>query len=362
MIFEHLENIDQYIKDNKSFAIWKEENSEIINFILQDTSKNTIFEEIDKIDNPKGFIIAPFANDKATPIILIHPDQEVKGTIKQFSSYFKDRINSAITKKACKKEGFEHYSSDFKKFMELLEKDELEKIVLSRECKVTRSEDFSPCEAFLKGIEKYPDSYVYLCHTPISGTWMGCTPEILVKGNDEKLQTVALAGTLRIDTGESLPEKWNDKNRKEQRIVANYIKNSLSKLDIDDVTEEGPYVVKAGSLAHLKSDFYFSYPNALKIGKLINELHPTPAVCGFPKRKAYKNILEKESYDRTYYSGFVGDMNFNNRINLHVNLRCMRIGLKSLHLFAGGGLLPKSILNEEWEETVSKLETIQKLI
>ena len=39
---------------------------------------------------------------------------------------------------------------------------------------------------------------------------------------------------------------------------------------------------------------------------LLESLHPTPAVCGFPKDDALNIIREYESHDRGYYAGPFG--------------------------------------------------------
>ena len=43
---------------------------------------------------------------------------------------------------------------------------------------------------------------------------------------------------------------------------------------------------------------------------------------------------------------------------LYVNLRCARIDGHVAHLYAGGGILPTSELEQEWTETEEKLKTI----
>ena len=96
--------------------------------------------------------------------------------------------------------------------------------------------------------------------------------------------------------------------------------------------------------------------------QLLKVLHPTPAVCGLPKEEAYRFILENEGYDRCYYSGFIGWLDPDGRTDLYVNLRCMHIEEEQLTLYAGGGLLASSELNDEWLETEKKLQTIKRLI
>ena len=127
-------------------------------------------------------------------------------------------------------------------------------------------------------------------------------------------------------------------------------------------TESGPYPAYAGTLSHLKTDFHFSLRDNNGLGDLLKVLHPTPAVCGLPKEEAYRFILENEGYDRRYYSGFIGWLDPNGRTDLYVNLRCMHIEDERLTLYAGGGLLASSELNDEWLETEKKLQTMKRLI
>jgi isochorismate synthase len=91
-------------------------------------------------------------------------------------------------------------------------------------------------------------------------------------------------------------------------------------------------------------------------------LHPTPAVCGLPKEKAYRFIKENEGYDRNYYSGFVGMLNPLGKTDLYVNLRCLNYKVNELSLYAGSGLLSASELEDEWQETEKKLQTMKRLL
>ena len=97
------------------------------------------------------------------------------------------------------------------------------------------------------------------------------------------------------------------------------------------------------------------------MGDLLKLLHPTPAVCGLPKEEAYRFILDNEGYDRSYYSGFIGWLRPEGRTDLYVNLRCMNVKEDSLTLYAGGGLLASSELDDEFQETEKKMQTMQNL-
>ncbi|MDO4756914.1 MAG: chorismate-binding protein [Parabacteroides sp.] len=151
------------------------------------------------------------------------------------------------------------------------------------------------------------------------------------------------------------------KNREEQEYVAYYIRKQLQALGIQP-TESAPSSVRAGELAHLRSDFSFTLPDNQKLGNLLKRLHPTPAVCGLPKDKAYDFILSNEGYNRRYYSGFIGRLEPEGKSDLYVNLRCMQILPQTLVLYAGSGILISSEAESEWSETEAKMQTMKRLL
>lgn len=160
---------------------------------------------------------------------------------------------------------------------------------------------------------------------------------------------------------EVMPTHWDRKNQEEQGYVAGYVRRIAKKFG-QKLTEKGPYTARAGQLVHLKTDFYFLLKNADNLGSLLQELHPTPAVCGLPKKEAFRFILDNEGYDRSYYSGFIGWLDPEGHTDLYVNLRCMELEANKAILYAGGGILASSEVESEWEETGEKLKTMKKIM
>ena len=171
---------------------------------------------------------------------------------------------------------------------------------------------------------------------------------------------LALAGTMAITENQESAE-WSTKNKEEQALVAEYIRKIVKKHG-RKMTENGPYTARAGQLVHLKTDFHFQLKETGFLGDLLKELHPTPAVCGLPKEEAYAFITENEGYDRSYYSGFIGWLDPEGATDIYVNLRCMEIRSHEVKLYAGGGILPSSEVQLEWEETEEKLKTMKNIL
>jgi isochorismate synthase len=78
-------------------------------------------------------------------------------------------------------------------------------------------------------------------------------------------------------------------------------------------------------------------------------------------------IINNEGYDRSFYAGFLGELNFDfetkeNTTDLYVNLRCMQVKENLAHIYVGGGITIDSNAEIEWLETVNKSQTIKKIL
>ncbi len=347
--------LDALIERDACFAIYRLPGEQAPRFVMQATGPPSLLYDIEELNGQHGFVIAPFRITAASPLIVIRPDcTDLSGADIRFGNQKQKRVGAERHKKEKKSD----YSLLFQQFHKSLLKGEVKKLVLSRSRTMERGGAFSPGQSFFRAVEKYPHSFVYLLHTPQSGTWLGSTPEILLAGSGSEWQTVALAGTRYPNTGNI---SWDDKNLREQHLVTSYILKQLTSFQIAPEIN-GPYTIKAGNLAHLRTDFSFSLPDKPKTGTLLKALHPTPAVSGLPKEKAFQFIADHEGHDRRYYTGFLGMLDPSAETNLYVNLRCMHIGESLLTLFAGSGLLASSTCRDEWEETEQKLKTMASIV
>ena len=353
-IHNNSQKLDFLIENNASFAIFRLPNATAPQFLMQSKGEPEIIQDFEQISGKNGFVIAPFRISEGTPIIMIRPDCTNLDEIKSSDLFTLDRIE----KEKIDNIDRNGYDKLFHRFFKPLSDAALKKIVLSRSKTITKSRSFSPGEAFYKAMSKYKHAYVYLINTPICGTWLGSSPEMLLSGSRNVWQTVALAGT-RYPNKDNV--SWDDKNLREQHLVTSYILNQLATFKITPQIN-GPYTTKAANLAHLRTDIVFKLTETNNLGNLIKSLHPTPAVSGLPKEEAYRYIEEHEGYNRKYYTGFLGMIDLDNETNIYVNIRCMEIGKSLLTLFSGSGLVLSSTSRDEWKETEQKLKTMASIV
>ncbi len=234
-----------------------------------------------------------------------------------------------------------------------------EKIVLSRSYfkPVDQFENFGPF--FSRLMDAYPRSFVYLLNHPDFGTWCGASPELLFSSNNGDGSTVALASTRKLEAFSDEDVVWNEKEIVEQHLVEKYIEEKLQEKNCR-YTKKGPETILTGRLAHICSWYEFPIPKKEQF-EFVKELHPTPAICGLPKKEAFRHLKKLENYDREYYSGFLGPMG-EEGTHLFVNLRCFKVFSNGLNLYAGGGITRDSVPELEWTETCNKLDSILRLL
>ncbi len=260
------------------------------------------------------------------------------------------------------------------KYMELVSKTlhqiadgQLEKLVPARNKRIALPSRFDLTEAFIQLCRSYPNAFVSLVSSPETGTWLGASPELLVNLQGDRIfKTVAVAGTQPfLHHADLKTVAWTEKEIEEQALVSRYIINCFKKIRLREFEEHGPKTWRAGDILHLKTDFEVDRiaTNFPQLGSvMLKLLHPTSAVCGMPREASIQFLQENEPFDRQFYSGYLGPVNYQNESHIYVNLRCMQWVKKEAILYAGAGVTLDSTPQKEWEETELKLNTLLKVI
>jgi isochorismate synthase len=349
-----LDKAKNHLKHNLPFVLYKKPNDIHINGLFQ---KNDVLFSVSNFSE-KGIVFASFDGSK-TFLIPENESERMKG-------YFQKKEIKISEKEFCVSDeaAQKQFENLVRKGILAIENNEFKKVVLSR--KESHSvRDFNLIDAFDRLVQLYPTTFVYCFYHPKVGTWLGATPEQLVKANQSEFKTIALAGTQK-DTG-SNEVLWPKKEQEEQQFVTDYIVEKLKNV-ASELLVSKPYSLKAGSIWHIKTDISGTLNSCSSLQILIQLLHPTPAVCGFPKDQSKAFIAQNEQYNRSFYTGFLGELNIEEKTDLFVNLRCMEIEVASklamtkAHLFMGCGITKDSIPEKEWEESINKSVTMKRIL
>ena len=233
---------------------------------------------------------------------------------------------------------------------------DFEKVVLSRKELVAWPE--VTLSAIINRLfSLYPTAFCYAWFHPETGLWLGASPEQLVKIQVQTIHTIALAGTQKFTDNPT----WGAKEKQEQQVVTDYMVAQLQPF-CERLKLTGPHTQQAGSLLHLKTEIRAQLHTGFSLQNLLQQLHPTPAVCGMPKAAALKFIGQEEGYDRQFYAGFLGEILGNNQVDLFVNLRCMNLANEQAHIYVGCGITSGSLPESEFAETVHKAQTMKQVL
>lgn len=373
---------------NHQFAIWRNPHSSILHFLI-DKEKGIRRVPLQLEELSPGFVVHPFEDQEDEKAIFLKADayfkisftepdqQELIEIANSFTSEAKlepkSRIREAIFGnfhdsekkylKPCKKGDFLQL---VEKSIDAIKSGSLHKVVPARIQKIHLNENFDLAKSLLALLNSYPNAFVNFFHIPTLGTWIGASPEVLIKTRADEFFTMSLAGTQKAKGSNPLKSAaWTQKEIEEQALVSRYIVDCFKKIRLREYDEQGPKTVLAGNLLHLRSDFRVNMKetNFPQLGSvMLRLLHPTSAVCGMPRKEAFEFIAKHEGIDRSLFAGFIGPVNLDGETAIYVNLRTARIMDGAAMLYAGAGVTEDSIPEKEWEETEMKFDIIGKYL
>ena len=190
---------------------------------------------------------------------------------------------------------------------------------------------------------------------PKTGFWLGATPELLLHHDIKKdfYLSYSLAGTQHDDDTE-----WSEKNTHEHDIVTRYICDVFDRFGIAHLTQ--PDDAPFGGFHH-KLTKIAGFGASGSFFDILDALSPTPALCGFPKEQALKDISEIEEHPRRCYGGYIGIRDSNSE-TAYVTIRCAQNLGSYYTVYGGGGIIGMSDAGEEWDEAMMKIDTVANLM
>jgi isochorismate synthase len=236
----------------------------------------------------------------------------------------------------------------------------LDKAVLSREVSLAgpRAIDIP---AVLRRLEGSAADSTLFALSRGAGTFVGATPERLVRLQDRVLKTMAMAGSTargtNADEDDALASALlrSDKEREEHSVVVTMLREALAPLAEGLDIPAAPTVKRFRHVQHLVTPVEGVLAEDTDILALVERLHPTPAVGGAPRTLALELIADEEPHDRGWYAGPLGWVDGHGEGEFVVGLRSGLICGEQATLFAGCGIVADSDPAREWRESSTKL-------
>ena len=243
----------------------------------------------------------------------------------------------------------------------LIRQGALDKVVLAREERLFAWSPFSPVLTLAK-LRRF-DSAATLFAMQSGGSWfLGASPERLVRLRDKRVDVTCLAGSIGMGRCEEERRQLADlllsskKDCQEHEIVVRSTMGALAEV-CEDVTRlpGTPRVATARAVQHLETPVSAQLAEAGSVLDLVERLHPTPAVGGYPADRALSIMRELEEIDRGWYAGPFGWTDLDGSGEFAVAIRSALLSGRMASLFAGSGIVADSVPSAEYEETCLKL-------
>lgn len=233
-----------------------------------------------------------------------------------------------------------------------------EKVVLSRRRMVHFEEDISIMHVLNRALSNEKNSYLFVLEAD-EDIFVSQTPEQLFRVEDGQLYTKAVAGTIHRTHNEAEDQKRvhsflnDEKNLREHRFVVESILEDIHPFVEEVHYDHKPKILKNDHLYHLFTEIGgpLSFSSYIE---LIDDLHPTPALGGYPKEKAIDYIDHFEFGSRGLYGAPVGMIDMYDDCEFIVAIRSMLMNHNQALLFAGAGIVKDSDAEEELAETAVK--------
>lgn len=241
------------------------------------------------------------------------------------------------------------------------------KVVLSRQTKLQVAQTPDPWTVLACWQGRNPTSFQFGFQFSPERSFISCTPERLYRRQLNELVTEALAGTtvrgLTEEEDEQLAQQLLDdhKNSHENQFVGTHIESELQPLSAQVFADEPLKIFKLNHIQHLHRVIKARLRTEVSDFQLLQALHPTPAVGGFPKASALQYIASHEGYTRGWYAGACGFLS-SQLSEFAVAIRSALLEPGCINLYAGAGILTGSDPVLEWQELENKLATIMSIL
>ncbi|MEA1911913.1 MAG: aminodeoxychorismate synthase component I, partial [Spirochaetota bacterium] len=196
------------------------------------------------------------------------------------------------------------------------------------------------------------------------------SPERFILQEESRIEARPIKGTRPRGNSPEEDEKLkkelqsSPKDDAELSMIVDLLRNDMGK------------VCRGGSVKVLEHKTMTAYKNVFHLVStiegeleedkdsidLIKAAFPGGSITGCPKIRSMEIIDEKEPFRRHLYTGSIGYIGFNSRMDLSIVIRTATITGGKLFLSVGGGIVYDSDPADEYDETLHKAQSLMKVL
>lgn len=304
---------------------------------------------------PNTFVVAPFVKDQYSYLLCNNLEQLSLNQLLNLPKPILPNSESFLCESTLA--NYDHLVSEA---LMPLKKGMLQKVVLSAKHSIEYTAELNWNQKLVQLRTIYPNAFILLLISKKLGNWLVATPELLLKKQGQDFTSHALAGTKLSPA--SLDD-FGSKERQEQEVVTQQIESVFNELNLK-VNINPLQIKEAGSISHLLTVIKakWNQNDVFNSSKLIEKLHPTPAVGGVPKDASIDFIKNYELYKRQLFTGFIGYVTDTCDFELYVNLRTAQISNSAISFYAGAGITAASNPTDEASEIKAKMNILAQVL
>jgi menaquinone-specific isochorismate synthase len=238
------------------------------------------------------------------------------------------------------------------------------KLVLAHALDVATPKPVDIFQSLAQLRRRYPDCYIFSINNGQGQTFLGASPERLLSLQTGELIVDALAGSA--PRGQTPLEDLalaqrllnSDKERREHQVLVDYIVSTLQALGLTAQPVTPTRLLPLANIQHLQTLIQADVTEQLHLLDILAQLHPTPAVAGFPRAIACEQIRQYEPFERGLYAAPLGWMDPQGNGEFVVGLRSALVDGQQVRLYAGAGIVAGSNPDRELQEIQLKLRVL----
>ena len=225
----------------------------------------------------------------------------------------------------------------------------------------------NPLAAYLKLRAALPSPFSAYMQLK-QGAVLSLSPERFIHINGNHVETKPIKGTIARgktpdeDLANAVALKSSAKDRAENLMIVDLLRNDLSKTCIDVKVPELFSLQSFANVHHLVSSVTGQLKPHTHPLEVLASSFPGGSITGAPKIRAMEIIEELEPTRRSLYCGSLGYISTCGNMDTNIAIRTLVCADDKIYCWGGGGIVADSESTQEYQESIAKVKVLMDTI